>query len=129
MKLIKNTIYGLLSLAVIQQVNAAPCSIYEHTHLRGWRIELQDGIKYYFLPIFRNIHDQASSIHVAPGCTLTLWEHSDFGGRSQEFYSSNTNSGFKEFNLHDYNFGDIASTASCSCNPQENDTPYSNRPR
>jgi hypothetical protein len=54
-------------------------------------------------------NDTASSLEIlAPGCSVTLYEHTSFGGRSITFDKSDRD-------LRDYGWNDIASSLQVSC--------------
>lgn len=68
-----------------------------------------------FVPSYRKglWNDSISSVRVAPGCTLTLYEHAHFEGASRSYIGGQNG---KAFSLVD-EFDDVASSANCTCAP------------
>jgi len=55
-------------------------TVYQHTDFRGNALELKEGMNAGPLPVVGN--DQASSIRIAPGWKVTLYEHDPSRGRT-----------------------------------------------
>ncbi len=81
-----------------------PVTVYQNINYTGWAVELAVG-DYDMFQLFDKgiINDVASSIKVASGYKVTLYEDYDFTGRFVEL-TANSN------NLADYDFNDIVSS-------------------
>jgi len=74
---------ALLMLMLASGVAQATCSVFEHHHFGGWRLDLHGGSQWNY--VGNRYNDKISSIRVSRGCTFTAYEHRDFHGWSQTY--------------------------------------------
>jgi hypothetical protein len=146
----KKCIVSIFAMTIVQQTAYSSCILYEHDSTNGYSVTLNSGqsvsnISGYMIErrtwhgyfngwkgSDRSFNDAASSVRVFNGCFLEVAEHLDFGGRRQTFINQrNENSNWITFNLHNYNWGDIITSASCTCPgivDNDNKRPLENNP-
>lgn len=93
---------GLSAGPVVAQI---ACALYEHDNYRGHSLIIGAGQR--FSNVGAGWNDKASSVRVGPGCTLTLYQHSNFSGDQRTVTGDTASLG----NL----WNDQTSSASCQC--------------
>lgn len=86
-----------------------PCKMYEHNNFGGRFFAVQPNAKIANLGQ-QQWNDIASSVQVPNGCQLTVWQHVNFAGESENYASGAYASVGSKWN-------DQISSAACSCAP------------
>merc|ERR1719402_877478 len=97
------------------QIKQRKCAIMnQHSHISGLMTNANDGGENDWL---EEMNDQASNIHVEPGCSMTVWEHRKFEGEYKIFLGPEKAEGAvaKRYELVGTPWNDRISSYKCSC--------------
>lgn len=109
------------------RADSADCTVFQHRDYRGsyWHLSRGDilagvndpdpgvgvNVTIYWRPDW---NDQISSFRVAPGCTITLWEHINQTGKPPRGYGAQFRT-YKSYKYIGGSWNDKASMVTCGC--------------